>query len=81
MWGFFYYKDNPFEALIIQCISKNIFFIAKIKQLVRTILKILGLEMIISKLSPEVTFDKEQPNNNEWYLRDLDLFWTNASSL
>lgn len=63
---FFNYKDNPIEALIIQCISKNmVFFIAKIKQLVRTILKILGLEMIISKLSPEVTFDKEQPINNE----------------
>lgn len=62
---FFNYKDNPIEALIIQCISKNIVFIAKIKQLVRTILKILGFEMIISNLSPEVTFDKEQPNNNE----------------
>lgn len=63
---FFNYKDNPIEALIIQCISKNmVFFIAKIKQLVRTILKILGFEMIISNLSPEVTFDKEQPNNNE----------------
>lgn len=36
--------------------------------------------MIISNLSPEVTFDKEQTNNNE-YLHDLDLFWTNASSL
>lgn len=28
-------------------------------------IKILGFEMIISNLSPEVTFDKEQPNDNE----------------